>query len=150
MLPEQKIQNSPHGGGMKAEAACSANILIAEDSESNQVLLSLYFNNTGCNLVFAGNGVEAVDIFKAGSFDLVLMDIFMPVMDGLDATRAIRDFEREHGLDPVPVVAVSANAFAEDKRRSLDAGCSDFMPKPIRKAALLEFISSVLGDKARL
>jgi CheY-like chemotaxis protein len=122
------------------------NILIAEDSESNQMLLSLYFTDSGYTLDFAENGREAVTRFKNGSYELVLMDIFMPVMDGLDATREIRNFEKEHGLPPVPIVAVSANAFAEDRQRSMKAGCSDFMAKPIRKAPLLKFIARTLGE----
>ncbi|WP_338667490.1 response regulator [Pseudodesulfovibrio methanolicus] len=124
-------------------------ILIAEDSESNQMLLSLYFTDSGYTLDFAGNGREAVTRFKTGSYGLVLMDIFMPVMDGLDATREIRNFEKERGMRPVPIVAVSANAFAEDRRRSLKAGCSDFMAKPIRKAPLLKFIARTLEGTTR-
>ncbi|XXJ21699.1 response regulator [Desulfovibrio caledoniensis] len=121
-------------------------ILIAEDSESNQMLLSLYFTDSGYTLDFADNGREAVARFKNGSYELVLMDIFMPVMDGLDATREIRSFEKERGLRPVPIVAVSANAFTEDRKRSMKAGCSDFMAKPIRKAPLLKFIARTLGE----
>ncbi|MGE4193125.1 MAG: response regulator [Pseudodesulfovibrio sp.] len=124
-------------------------ILIAEDSESNQVLLSLYFGNTDCNLVFAANGEEAVKRFKGGSFDLVLMDIFMPVMDGLAATAAIREFERDQGLAPTPIVAVSANAFAEDRKRSLEVGCTDFLAKPIRKGPLLDFIDRIVEEKIK-
>ena len=139
------LDRRPEG---KRKPSRPARILIAEDSESNQILLSLYFNGTGHDLVFAGNGVEAVATYKAETFDLVLMDIFMPVMDGLEATRAIREYERERDLDPVPVVAVSANAFSEDRRRSMEAGCTDFLAKPIRKAALLEFIADILEAQA--
>jgi CheY-like chemotaxis protein len=124
-------------------------ILIAEDSESNQMLLSLYFTDSGYALDFADNGREAVTRFKKGSYGLVLMDIFMPVMDGLDATREIRTFEKERGLRPVPIVAVSANAFAEDRQRSMKAGCSDFMAKPIRKTPLLKFIARTLEETTR-
>jgi CheY-like chemotaxis protein len=124
----------------------TAHILIAEDSESNQMLLSLYFTDSGYALDFAENGREAVKRFKNGSYELVLMDIFMPVMDGLDATREIRSFEKERGLSPVPIVAVSANAFAEDRQRSMKAGCSGFMAKPIRKAPLLKFVARTLGE----
>lgn len=124
-------------------------ILIAEDSESNQVLLSLYFGNTDCSLTFAANGVEAVELFKNGSYDLVLMDIFMPVMDGLAATAAIREYERSQSLMPTPIVAVSANAFAEDRERSREAGCTDFLAKPIRKGPLLEFINRIIEERER-
>ncbi|EGB14273.1 response regulator receiver protein [Pseudodesulfovibrio mercurii] len=122
-------------------------ILVAEDSESNQMLLSLYLNDSGYALDFAMNGRDAVERFKSGSYGLVLMDIFMPVLDGLDATREIRAFEKERGLAPVPIVAVSANAFDEDRKRSMKAGCSDFLAKPIRKIPLLKFLADTLGKK---
>lgn len=124
-------------------------ILIAEDSESNQVLLSLYLGDTGHTLAFADNGEEAVELFRNGSFDLVLMDIFMPVMDGLAATATIREYERERGLEPTPIVAVSANAFAEDRERSREAGCTDFLAKPVRKGVLLDFLARIMEEKAK-
>lgn len=130
----------------RGQQAPPVRILIAEDSESNQMLLSLYLTDSGYALDFAANGREAVSLFKAGSYSLVLMDIFMPILDGLDATREIRDFERDHGLSPVPIAAVSANAFTEDRERSLQAGCTDFLAKPIRKIPLLKFIADTLGD----
>lgn len=120
-------------------------MLIADDSESNQELLSLYFQKTTCKIDFAANGQEAVDKFAAKRYDLVLMDILMPVMDGLDATRAIRAHEKENGLEPVPIIAVTANAFDVDKKRSLDAGCTEFLPKPIRKKDIFTCIAKTMG-----
>lgn len=120
-------------------------MLIADDSESNQELLSLYFQKTNCMIDFAANGQEAVDKFIANHYDLILMDILMPVMDGLDATRAIRSHEETHGLEPVPVIAVTANAFDVDKERSLEAGCTDFLPKPIRKKDIFSCIAKNMG-----
>nr|WP_321258067.1 response regulator [uncultured Pseudodesulfovibrio sp.] len=119
----------------------SATILIAEDSESNAMLFSLYFENTPYTIDFAKNGKEAVEKYKSSTYDLILMDILMPVMDGWQATRAIRSFETEKGLPSSPIVAVSANTFEEDKQKSLNAGCTDFLPKPVRKAALLECVT---------
>ncbi|BDQ36868.1 hypothetical protein SYK_12280 [Pseudodesulfovibrio nedwellii] len=119
----------------------SATILIAEDSESNAMLFSLYFEGTPYTLDFANNGQQAVEKYKSSPYDLVLMDILMPVMDGWQATRAIRSFEAEKGLLPSPIVAVTANVFEEDKQKSLNAGCTEFLPKPVRKAALLECVT---------
>lgn len=124
-------------------------ILIAEDSESNQDLLALYFKKTACILDFADNGQEAVDKFRAGHYDMVLMDILMPVMDGLDATRAIRAFETENGLAPTPIVAVTANAFEEDRQHSLDAGCTDFLSKPIRKADIFACVARNMEETGK-
>jgi CheY-like chemotaxis protein len=87
------------------------------------------------------NGALAVDRFRTHDYDLVLMDIQMPVMDGLAATRAIRDFERKNGRKPTPVVALSASALAESFVKSREAGCNEHVTKPIRKAALLEVIA---------
>jgi CheY-like chemotaxis protein len=119
-------------------------ILIAEDSESNQDLLALYFKKTSCILDFADNGSQAVEKYKANRYDIVLMDIFMPVMDGLEATRKIRSFEKENNLPTVPVVAVTASAFAEDRQQSMDAGCTAFLAKPIRKADMFQCVASTV------
>ena len=83
------------------------------------------------------NGKEAVDRFKSGSFDYVLMDIQMPVMDGYAATSEIRAFERSRGGRRTPIVALSANAFEEDRRRSLDAGMDAHLAKPIKAKELV-------------
>lgn len=124
-------------------------ILIAEDSESNQALLSLYFQKTACTLEFAANGEEAVEKFKAGHFDMILMDIFMPVMDGLDATREIRAHEAANNLDQTPIVAVTASAFTEDRQNSTEAGCTGFLAKPIRKNDIFQcVVTTVAGQGA--
>ncbi|MCJ2165894.1 MULTISPECIES: response regulator [unclassified Pseudodesulfovibrio] len=122
-------------------------ILIAEDSESSQALFSLFFKGMNSRLVFAKNGREAVAAYKAGAYDLVLMDIFMPLMDGLDATREIRAHEQANNLRPTPIVTISANDLPEDRDCSAKAGCTDFLPKPVRKAALLECVARILGDR---
>lgn len=119
-------------------------ILIAEDSESNQDLLALYFKKTSCILDFADNGSQAVEKFKAARYDMVLMDIFMPIMDGLTATKEIRAFERDNDLPPVPVVAVTASAFEEDRQQAIDAGCSGFLAKPIKKTGMLECVAQTM------
>lgn len=115
-------------------------ILVAEDSESNQDLLALYFKKTSCILDFADNGRQAVDKYKDNRYDMVFMDIFMPVMDGLEATKEIRAFEKKQNRPAVPVVAVTASAFEEDRQQSVDAGCSAFLAKPIRKADIFECV----------
>ncbi len=116
-------------------------ILVVEDSDSNLALIELYFAPTACRLDFAMNGYEAVEKFKAKPYALILMDIQMPVMDGLEATRIIRKMEQEHGDAPVPIVAVTANAFKEDEENCMAAGCTDYLAKPISKAKLLECVA---------
>lgn len=112
-------------------------ILIVEDSDSNLALIELYFAQTACRLDFALNGEEAVAKFRDKDYALILMDIQMPVMDGYEATRAIRKIEMERGATPVPIVAVTANAFSEDKESCMEAGCTGYLTKPVSKATLL-------------
>jgi len=117
------------------------NILIADDSEANQALFSLYLNDDCIQLHFAGNGHEAVTACQKIRFDLIFMDIVMPVMDGNDAVRRIRDHEDQKGISPTPIVAVSANTLPASKEESIHAGCTDFLAKPFRKAELLECVA---------
>lgn len=107
------------------------NILVAEDNDSNYMLVKALLK--GYNLTRAVNGSEAVDKVSAGNFDLILMDIRMPVMDGLEATRSIRQFNTS-----IPIVAVTANAFESDRKEALDAGCNAFIAKPIDRQKLAE------------
>jgi CheY-like chemotaxis protein len=117
-------------------------ILVAEDSEDNRFLLVAYLNNRPYELTFAENGREALAAFAAGGFDLVLMDVQMPVMDGWAATAALRALERERSLRPVPIVALTANARVEDAEQSQTAGCNTHLSKPISKEKLIAAIES--------
>jgi signal transduction histidine kinase len=114
-----------------------ARILIAEDSETNRLLVQAYLKASPYQLTFEHDGKAAVDRFAASDFDLVLMDMQLPVMDGLAATRAMRELERERGVSSIPILALSANASAEDLERSAEAGCTVHLSKPISKLNLL-------------
>jgi PAS domain S-box-containing protein len=115
-------------------------ILVAEDSPDNRLLVQAYLKRTSHTLTFVEDGKAAVEQFQAGGFDLILMDIQMPVMDGLAAARAIRLTEQERGLTPVAIVALTANARPEDMKESRDAGCNAHLSKPISKQKLLAAI----------
>jgi signal transduction histidine kinase/ActR/RegA family two-component response regulator len=125
-------------------------ILIAEDSEYNVALLTAYLKDSGFEIDFAENGKIAVEKIKAKNFDLVLMDLQMPVMDGLEATRVIRQWEAKTQAPPVPILALTAHAVGEGAGNSLDAGCTEHLTKPIRKATLLAAISRHMGLKIRI
>jgi CheY-like chemotaxis protein len=112
-------------------------ILVAEDQKVNQVLVRAFLKDSPHELTLAENGQMAVDLYKADPYDIVFMDVQMPVMDGYAATMAIRAFEKAEGLSPRPVVALTANAMMEDVERSLEAGCNEHLNKPIKKATLL-------------
>jgi PAS domain S-box-containing protein len=126
------------------EPGPSLRILVVDDSEDNRTLLGAYLKKTPHRAVYAENGEEAVAAFCSGSeFDLVLMDIQMPVMDGHTATRAIRGWEREQGREPTRIYALSAHALEEEINESLSAGCDDHLTKPIRKKVLLDALSDL-------
>jgi PAS domain S-box-containing protein len=125
-------------------------VLIAEDSEFNLILVKAYLKDCGFELDVAENGRIAVEKVKSGHPDLVLMDLQMPVMDGLDATRAIRRWEAETDARPIPIFALTAHAAGEEVGKSLQAGCSEHLTKPIKKAVLLEAIYRHIGGKIRI
>jgi len=121
-------------------------ILLAEDSPDNQRLIAAFLKETPHRLTVVANGREAVEMFRTQPFDLVFMDVQMPEMDGYTATRAIRRLEAEEGRPPTPVIALTAHAFAEDRKRSVEAGCTAHLTKPIKKVAFLEAIAQYAGE----
>ncbi|MGE5086503.1 MAG: ATP-binding protein, partial [Bacillota bacterium] len=127
---------------LSPEAGVSRNsrILIVDDTEDNRFLLLTYLKKYPFDVVQAENGKQAVEAATKEAFDLILMDIQMPVMDGYVATKKIREWEKEQGRKAIPIIAVSANAMAEDVQKSLDAGCTEHLTKPVKKTALLEMV----------
>jgi PAS domain S-box-containing protein len=115
-------------------------VLLVEDAENNRVLIRSYLKKTPFIVDEAENGQVAVDKFKTGSYDIVLMDVQMPVMDGYTATLEIRNWERQRSARPTPVLALTAHVFKDDIKQSLNAGCNAHLTKPIKKEALLEAI----------
>ncbi len=114
-------------------------ILVAEDNDSNYILMT-YSLRRDYQYKRAKNGQEAVDMVNEGGVDLVLMDIKMPVMDGLEATRQIKAAHPE-----LPVLALTANAFDSDRQLAFEAGCNDFLSKPVNAAKCLEMIAKFLA-----
>ena len=117
-------------------------ILLVEDNEKNRLIIKAFLNNTPYKIDIAENGVVGVKKFISGQFDLVLMDIEMPVMDGYTATRKMREWEADNHLDAKPIVALTAHALEEHAQRCKEVGCNGHLAKPIDKANLLEAISS--------
>ena len=115
-------------------------ILIAEDSADNRMLLKAYLNQKPHVLTFAEDGQRAADLFFANEYDLVLMDMQMPVMDGLTATRTIRAIEKTQGRSATPLIAITANALTQEVAASEAAGCDAHLSKPISKEKLLTAI----------
>jgi PAS domain S-box-containing protein len=110
------------------------NILLVDDSENNRIIVKAYLSNTNHQIVEAENGEEALLKFKQHHFDLVFMDIQMPVMDGITATKLIRQYEQELNKKHTVIVALTAYAQEEDEKRFIEAGCDIHLPKPIKKS----------------
>jgi two-component system sensor histidine kinase/response regulator len=124
----------------KKHTAKPARILVAEDSPDNRLLVEVYLKGSPHRLTFEEDGKATVDRFAAADFDLILMDVHMPGMDGLEATRAIRAIEFKRGTPSIPIIALTANASLKDIQRSGDAGCNTHLSKPISKRQLLSAI----------
>jgi signal transduction histidine kinase/CheY-like chemotaxis protein len=118
----------------------SLRILLAEDSQDNVLLIEAYLKASGYSADVARDGQAALEKFISGTYDVVLMDVQMPIMDGYSATRRIRQWESENGATPVPILALTAHALPEEVRKSFDAGCTAHLTKPIRKATLIAAI----------
>jgi CheY-like chemotaxis protein len=115
-------------------------VLVVEDNQVNQLLVTTILAKAGMRAEVAGNGVEAVQAVHQRNFDVILMDMQMPEMDGLEATRRIRQLGALGRA--VPIIAMTANAMQEDRRRCLEAGMNDFVAKPIDSGELLRKIAA--------
>ena len=119
-------------------------ILVAEDTPDNQFLIDVYLQGSSHVLTFVEDGAAAVEQFRDAVFDLILMDVRMPRMDGLAATRAIRAIERERGAEAIPIIALTASARKEDIALSLQAGCSAHLSKPFSVDELWDALQAFL------
>ena len=117
------------------EPALAGRILVVEDNQTNQRVIQLMLEKLGCNVIIAGDGAQAVQLCRHQTFDLILMDMQMPVMDGLEATRRLRALPPP--ISHVPILALTANALDEDRQRCLDAGMSAYLAKPIVRDELV-------------
>lgn len=122
-------------------------ILLVDDSEDNRVLMIHYLKNLPFDCEEAGNGQEAVDKFKSTRYDLIFMDMQMPIMTGYRATELIRFWEREKKLPHTPIIALTATAVIEDLQRTISSGCDSYVVKPVKKAEILEILAHNLTTK---
>ncbi len=119
-------------------------LLLVEDNPDNRLLIKAYLKREPYDIDEAENGAEALALYKENAYDLVLMDVQMPVMDGHTATREIRAWEAAEQRTGTPIVALTAHAIKEDTEKSLAAGCTAHLTKPIKKQTLLSAISDIL------
>jgi signal transduction histidine kinase/DNA-binding NarL/FixJ family response regulator/HPt (histidine-containing phosphotransfer) domain-containing protein len=143
-LEQRNAPDTPLGFGESlALLGRPLRVLIAEDNATNQFVVTRMLREFQIDLQIAHNGVEAVAAAKQGNFDVIFMDMRMPEMDGLEATRLIR--AQGGALASLPIIALTANAFADDVRACREAGMNDFVAKPIRKRILVEKLAKVVA-----
>lgn len=121
-------------------------ILAAEDNTTNQLVLRKMLKGVKLDLTLVNNGREAVEAFSTAAFDLIFMDISMPEMDGMEASRHIRTFEAKQGAAPHPIIAMTAHAMVGDEDRIRDAGVSHYLTKPLKKDRILELIEELAPE----
>ncbi|MBU1365933.1 MAG: response regulator [Gammaproteobacteria bacterium] len=139
-------------GDLTQDRSSSLNILLVEDNPVNQELATRLLERQAHRVTVANNGVEAVDLFDSSHFDVILMDMQMPVMGGIEATEAIRAREMRrswvvsHEMKPVYIIAMTANVMASDRDLCLEAGMNDYVAKPLRPAELFAALERCRGD----
>jgi two-component system, sensor histidine kinase and response regulator len=129
-----------------AEGIRGALVLVVEDNRLNQQIAREWLTRAGLSVTIANNGLECLELLERTTFDAVLMDLQMPVLDGIEATRAIRGRLNLRGL---PIIAMTANALAGDQQRCLDVGMDDYVPKPIDPARLLQALAKWIKPATR-
>jgi len=126
-----------------------AKVLVTEDNIINQKLIKRVLEDHGITVELANNGLEAFEKRRSNDYDLLFMDIQMPVMDGIEATHEILDYEEDEEVPHVPIVALTANALKGDRERFLAEGMDEYITKPIETAELLYVLNKFLSDKAK-
>jgi signal transduction histidine kinase/CheY-like chemotaxis protein len=132
---------NPKNAGQGVDMYKSLKVLVAEDNLTNQKVINYMLTNAGVSIDFANNGLEACQLYENNNYDIILMDLRMPVMDGLQATKVIVQ-TKKYKIYNTPIVAVTANAFPEDRKGATDAGMTGFLSKPINPDELKEMLSS--------
>lgn len=141
LIPVDAVETVQVGGQpapFPAATARSYSLLLVEDSVSNQELIKLFLQDEPSEITSVFSGSEALDVFATKAFDCIVMDVEMPGMDGYETTKAIRQFEVERGCHRTPIIMVTAHAIPEYEQKGREAGCEEFLTKPIRKAKLIK------------
>lgn len=121
----------------------NARVLLVEDNEMNRDMLSRRLTKAGYVVEMAFDGAQGVEMARRGGYDIILMDMSLPVIDGWEATRQVRGSE---GLERIPIIALTAHAMAGDRDKAMAAGCSDYDTKPVEMSRLLGKMTALLGE----
>ena len=122
-------------------------ILVVDDADENRFVIKAYLKSLPHEIEMAENGQIGLNKYMTQPFDIVLMDMQMPVMDGYIATQKIREWDKKQGKKETPIIALTAHALREDRQKCLDAGCSEYLSKPIKKAILIKMLESFTTEK---
>ncbi|WP_239670653.1 response regulator [Vibrio variabilis] len=142
--PQPENDNSASTNATATES--SSKVLLVEDNLVNQKVASLHLEKAGYQYDIADNGAEAVALFQRnGRYDVILMDCMMPVKDGFEATQDIRNYEKQQGMTPTPIIALTASVVDDDIQKCFDAGMDAYVPKPVRREKLLHEMSNYLS-----
>lgn len=129
---------------MTESQAGSIKILVAEDNEANQFLIKAITKSMDWEITLVDDGEQAVEAYKTGGFDLIMMDVQMPVLNGYEATKIIRKLEAEKGIH-TPIVALTAYAMKSDKDSCIEAGMDDYISKPFKRQQFLDMVVNTLN-----
>ena len=132
-----------------ASSHSGAKVLLVEDNKVNQQVIQSILRKADHHCVMAANGLEALRCLSREDFDFVLMDCRMPVLDGFEATKMIRRFPLGHCNREIPVVAITANAFDDDRQKCFESGMDNFLSKPVNSGSLLQAISFYASGRAK-
>jgi signal transduction histidine kinase/CheY-like chemotaxis protein len=145
---KKKIQEAQRKRAQSRATKFDANVLVAEDNLINQKLIQKTLEDLGLTVSLANNGLEAFEKRKNSEFDLIFMDIQMPVLDGIESTMEILDYEADNNLPHVPIIALTANALKGDRERFMDAGMDEYTTKPLVRAEIVSLLNMFLSSKA--
>ena len=142
---EEAARQAAEAEAIAAKAGTGPKILLAEDNAINALLTRTLLEAEGCTVDVVEDGALAVEAMKNGQYDMIFMDMRMPNMDGLEATRKIRAMG--HGPDTLPIVALTANAFDDDRNACFDSGMNDFMTKPVAAEELSDMVNTHTSNR---
>ena len=152
-LPMPRLSQAAQGGAGRTETAKATapvpggRVLIVDDGPANRAVLQALLEDAGFDCDCVGDGAEAIELAHAAPFDVILMDVHMPGMDGLEATRRLRAREAAEGADGIPIVAVTASVLSHERERYLACGFDAVCPKPVELETLLQVIGEATAHR---
>jgi len=147
VFSNRKVKASRHKKFDEKNSRFAASALVAEDNVINQKLIRRTLEDLGLEITLASNGLEAFEKRKNGNFDIIFMDIQMPVLDGIEATQEILDFEEDYAHNHIPIIALTANALKGDRERFMAAGMDEYTTKPLVRSEIISLLNNFLSHK---